>query len=154
MPAIEPIDRLRELLELAEAGTLGDDLGAWLSSCIRDYLVAASDGRALDAALGLAIEPGKRPWWRQEELNQRNAAFRDLAEKRFGSLDLNQRAGEILRAVRRYRHGRWRYDRSTEFDPEKYTDIRSQLLYEAFWHGGGDVPDSKRQICRILDDTK
>ncbi len=154
MNAVEPIDRLRELLELAEAGTLGNDLGAWLSSRIRGYLDAASDGHTLDAALGLAVEPGKLPWWRQAELNQRNAAFRDLAEKHFGSLELSRRADEILRAARRYRDGRWRFDRSTEFNPEKYADIRSQLLYEAFWHGGGDVPDSKRQIRRILGDTK
>ena len=151
---IQPIDRLRELLTVAEAGELGDDLGSWLSSHIRDYLENASGGRTLDAALGLAINQGEIPWWRQEELNQRNAAFRDLAEKHFGSLDLSRRADEILRAARRYRDGRWRFDRSTEFNPEKYADIRSQLLYKAFWHGHGDVPDSKRQICRILDDTK
>ena len=45
--AIESIAKIRELLELAEAGTLGDDLGSWLSSRIRDYLENASEGRHL-----------------------------------------------------------------------------------------------------------
>ena len=153
MDAIESVEKLRELLAVAESGQLAA-LGTWLLPRLENYLTNAPHGTTLDEALDLTVAPGGLPWWRQEELDQRNVAFRDLAKKHFGNLDLNGQADEILRAARRYRGGRWRFDRSTEFNSKKYADLRSQLLYEAFWHGDGDVPDSKRQICRILDDTK
>ena len=90
------------------------------------------------------------PWWRGESLKARDDAIRRLAEQHFGNLDLNSQADEILQTIRRYRRGRWRFDREKDNIPEGYVGTPDELLYEALRRGGGDVPESKRHLLRIL----
>ena len=77
---MEPIDRLRELLIVAESGALAE-LGGWITPRLRDYLENARHGVSLDQALGLAVGPGETPWYTTEALAKRDAAILALAKR-------------------------------------------------------------------------
>ena len=145
----QPIDRLRELLNVAEGGELGE-LGQWLAPRLNDYLARASEGATLDEALGLAAGRGEAPWYTKAAMTERNDAIRELANQHFDNLDLTGQADAILQAIRRYRGGRWRFDREKDNIPEGYVGTPDELLYEALRRGGGDVPESKKHLLRIL----
>ncbi len=147
----QPIDRLRELLKVAESGELAE-LGDWLVPRLNNYFTGASAGVTLEQVFDLAVSPGRAPWWREEALKARDDAIRRLADQHFGALDLNGQADEILTAIRRYRGSRWRHDRSIDHMPESYAGTRSALLYETLRRGGGDAPESKKQVTRILSE--
>ena len=134
---------------MAEGGKLGE-LGDWLAPRLNHYLTGASEGVSLEQVLDLAVSPGQAPWWREEAQRARDNAIRELADQHFGNLDLNSQADEILQTIRRYRRGRWRFDRLEERMPETYANTPSESLYEVFRRGDGDVPESRRHLRRIL----
>ena len=150
---MEPIDRLRELLTVAESGKLGA-LGSWLEPRLRNYLTRASEGVTLDQSLEVAVGPGESPWYTREAMAARDDAIRKLASQHFGNLDLSGQADAIAQAIRRYRRARWRFDKLKECMPETYTDTPSESLYEVLCKGDGDAPQSKRHLRRILEGTK
>jgi len=125
-------------------------LGDWLAPRLNHYLTGASEGVSLEQVLDLAVSPGRAPWWAEEAQRARDDAIRKLADQYFSSLDLGGQADAILKTIRRYRGGRWRFDRGGERMPETYEGTPSELLYEALRRGGGHVPESKKHLLRIL----
>ena len=53
---IQPIDKLRQLLVIAERGELGE-LGDWLAPRLKHYLTSASEGVSLEQVLDLTVFP-------------------------------------------------------------------------------------------------
>lgn len=97
-------DRLRRIAEAAPA--LGPD-GEWLASALRRYLALAPTGGTMDAALGLARDPGHEPWWRTEAQQRRDDLIREIARLFFAGRARKATAEGIIQAARRYETTGW-----------------------------------------------
>lgn len=120
-----------------------------MSDRFQEYLKRAHEGASLDDVFELKVTAGGVRWWRQEAREARDEAIRRLADRYFGGLDLHDQADAIRTAIVLYQGGRWQHDRKCGM-PEHYAGTRDELLYEAFRRGGGNVPESRKQLLRIL----
>ena len=140
-------DRLRRLAEVAPL--LGAD-GEWLAEALARYLAEAPDGLTLDAACGVARDPGRDPWWRTEARRRRDDAIRAMARLHFAGMSTHRAAIAITEAARRYEATSWRRDRTFTAPPAAYTGTIRALL----WHAlatGQRFPSGWRQVWDILD---
>ena len=129
MDAIESVEKLRELLAVAESGQLAA-LGSWLEPRLRDYLMRASEGVTLDQVLELTVERGGVPWYTREALAERDAAILALA-KHLPDLKPSAQAEQIATWSRRYVASAWRFDRDKTEMPSHYQGTQKESLYKA-----------------------
>ena len=125
----QPIDRLRQLLVIAEHGELGE-LGEWLTPRLNDYLARAQEGVTLDEALGLAVGRGEAPWYTKEAMAKRDDAILALAEY-LPDQSPSAQAEQIATWSRRYVTSAWRHDRDKPEMPGHYRGTQKESLYKA-----------------------
>jgi hypothetical protein len=136
-----PAARLRRLAAALPA--LGDD-GVWLAAGLQNYLSSASDGAQLADVLQLTPPPGGESWWRAERRQQRDEALRELARQTGASM------AEIAALVSSYASDCWPRDRALSSPPSRYAGTPKRWLFLAFQAGEGRVPESEKQLGRII----
>lgn len=107
----------------------------------------ASAGLTLEQALGLAVGPGGKPWWRVEAKCQRDAELAALAREAFGDLDLSTAAREIARDARRYSASGWKADKDKAL--RDITDPKRRRLRRVLEAAEGRAI-GERQVRNIL----
>lgn len=116
---------------------------------LRRYERDASTGLKLEEALGLAVGPGGKPWWRLEATRRRDAELAALAQESFSGIDLSTAAREIARDAARYAATGWRVDRDRPADalPDKRRRLRRVL------EANGGRPLCERRVRDILKNS-
>src|SRR5690242_14711583 len=106
-PHLARVERIAAALADGLAVPLED--GLWLRDALRRYRVGAPKGLRLDDVFGVAVAPGKKPWWHRAAVERRDAALRELSAARWEGNSQRARAAEMLTALRRYEATGWRF---------------------------------------------
>lgn len=143
-----PIDNLREIMACCFDGKpLNGDLADWLGEAIDGFLTRQFC--TLDEGFGLIFPRGGIPWWREEEIRNRNAALCHLAETFLDELGPGAQAQQIWTAARRYAASAWRFDRDKDDMPAHYEGTSKECLWRAF-KSRAPMPIGERQLRNIL----
>lgn len=144
------VGNVEKLRAFARAHHRPDSADAWVAERIMEFLNRRGE-ISLDEAFGVATRHGRRPWWLQKRLHERNACIRKLGDM-FPSGTQRSRARRIICAAERYRSGRWVFDRNRDM---RYDDPVTEELKRLLTATSGVVPSERviRDALRALADT-
>ena len=142
---------IKQLREIAECFRLGidlpDDLAEWLEQALREFLDHRC--RSVDEALGLRFAKGGVPWWLEEGMRVRDAAFRTLADRFLSHESVSGRAARIHTMSVRFAAANWPHDRDAAAMPDRYLGTPMEYLWHAY-KSAAPMPLGERRLRSIL----
>lgn len=142
------IERLRTVRDHCLAGEpLDEDIAAWLGLRLDQFL--CRHFASFEEAFGLQGEKGGIPWWKEEQIRQRDSALRALARCLPADASTCARSREIHRMASRYAASAWRWERTRDDMPAHYAGTSREYLWRAF-RSGAPMPLGERHLRNIL----
>lgn len=138
---------LDQLRRATEAGMLPADVAAEVLADFKRY-VDAQGALTLEQVFGLCGPSGSDPWHAILRRERRDQALQQLAEALCPDGTTADKTDALRRRINRYLPTWRRRDQYCEEPPSP--DRVDRLLFEAFQAGNGNLPDSPRQLRRII----
>jgi hypothetical protein len=111
-------------------------------------------GVTLDSVFNEAVRRGRESWHATIRRDRRDRAIAAWAMQKMPGVSSPKQADAWRIKIGSYRE-RWkRKDQHLAVNPYVEQWPSDFLLFESFWYGDGDVPDSPSQIERIIDAAK
>ena len=143
---------LDDLRHAAETLARDDEICRRVAKRLR-IAIDPNSGMTLEQALGLEARQGSRSWRLRAAIDMRNHALRQCAAAFFPDRAGAQIVSALAATVSSYGATAWLRERRTGL-PALYPPGSARAwLYEAFRVSGGRVPDSPKQLSRILRST-
>lgn len=124
-----------------------DDQLRWIGRSLDKFL--AHRCQSVDEALGLNFPRGGVPWWREEEIRNRDAALRELAARHLPMMSVSAQARRIRVLSLRYAASAWRFDSARDAMPPHYKGSIHEWLWRAFV-SRAPMPIGERQLRHLL----